>query len=29
MTEKTASLHWTGAGKKGLGKISTECGAQA
>ena len=24
MTEKTASVHWEGAGKKGLGQISTE-----
>lgn len=27
MTEKTASVHWEGQGKKGLGKISTETGA--
>jgi osmotically inducible protein OsmC len=27
MTEKSASVAWTGAGKKGLGKISTETGA--
>jgi osmotically inducible protein OsmC len=27
MTEKTASVHWEGAGKKGLGQISTETGA--
>ena len=27
MTEKTASVHWQGQGKKGLGKISTETGA--
>ena len=27
MTEKSASVLWTGAGKKGLGKISTESGA--
>lgn len=27
MTEKTASVHWTGQGKKGLGTISTETGA--
>ncbi|MET0517474.1 MAG: OsmC family protein [Burkholderiaceae bacterium] len=27
MTEKSASVLWTGAGKKGLGKISTETGA--
>jgi lipoyl-dependent peroxiredoxin len=27
MTEKSASVAWTGAGKKGLGKISTESGA--
>lgn len=27
MTEKTASVLWTGTGKKGLGKISTESGA--
>ena len=27
MTEKTASVLWTGAGKKGLGKVSTESGA--
>jgi osmotically inducible protein OsmC len=27
MTEKTASVHWEGKGKKGLGKISTETGA--
>ncbi len=24
MTEKTASVHWEGQGKKGQGKISTE-----
>jgi len=27
MTEKSASVHWEGQGKKGLGKISTETGA--
>jgi osmotically inducible protein OsmC len=27
MNEKTASVHWEGAGKKGLGQISTETGA--
>ncbi len=27
MTEKSASVHWTGAAKQGLGKISTETGA--
>lgn len=27
MTEKTASIHWEGQGKKGLGTISTETGA--
>lgn len=27
MTEKTASVHWEGSGKKGLGKIATETGA--
>ncbi len=27
MTEKTASVHWEGQGKKGLGTISTETGA--
>lgn len=27
MTEKTASVHWEGQGKKGLGQISTESGA--
>ncbi len=27
MTEKTASVHWEGQGKKGLGTISTESGA--
>ena len=27
MTEKTASIHWEGKGKKGLGTISTETGA--
>ncbi len=27
MSEKTASVHWEGAGKTGLGKISTETGA--
>ena len=27
MTEKTASVHWEGEGKKGEGKISTETGA--
>lgn len=27
MTEKTASVRWTGAGKQGTGKISTETGA--
>jgi len=27
MIEKTASISWTGQGKKGLGKISTETGA--
>ncbi|MEO8117848.1 MAG: OsmC family peroxiredoxin [Rhodoferax sp.] len=27
MTEKKASVHWEGAGKTGLGKISTETGA--
>ena len=26
MNEKTASVHWEGQGKKGLGKISTETG---
>jgi lipoyl-dependent peroxiredoxin len=26
MTEKTASVHWEGQGKNGLGKISTETG---
>jgi lipoyl-dependent peroxiredoxin len=27
MTEKSASVLWTGAGKNGLGKVSTESGA--
>lgn len=27
MSEKTASVHWEGSGKKGLGQISTETGA--
>jgi osmotically inducible protein OsmC len=27
MIEKTAGVHWVGAGKKGLGQISTETGA--
>ena len=27
MTEKNASVHWTGAGKTGVGKVSTETGA--
>lgn len=27
MSEKTASIHWEGAGKTGLGQISTETGA--
>lgn len=27
MIEKTASVHWDGAGKKGVGKISTQTGA--
>jgi osmotically inducible protein OsmC len=27
MSEKTASVHWEGSGKKGLGKISTETAA--
>jgi hypothetical protein len=27
MNGKTASVHWEGQGKKGLGKISTETGA--
>jgi osmotically inducible protein OsmC len=27
MTEKSASVHWEGRGKKGLGTISTETGA--
>lgn len=27
MTEKTASVHWEGQGKTGVGKISTETGA--
>ncbi|HWH84680.1 MAG TPA: OsmC family protein [Burkholderiaceae bacterium] len=27
MNEKTASVHWDGPGKKGIGKISTETGA--
>ena len=27
MIEKTASVHWEGQGKNGLGKISTETGA--
>jgi len=27
MTEKTASVHWEGQGKKGIGTISTETGA--
>ena len=27
MTEKTATVHWEGQGKKGLGTISTETGA--
>jgi len=29
MTEKTASVHWEGRGKKGIGTISTETGALA
>ncbi len=29
MTEKTASVHWEGQGKKGQGQISTESGALA
>jgi len=29
MTEKTASIHWEGRGKKGLGQISLESGALA
>ena len=29
MSEKSASVLWTGAGKKGVGKISTESGALA
>ena len=24
MTDKTASMHWEGAGKQGVGKISTQ-----
>ncbi len=27
MSEKTASVHWTGQGKQGVGRISTETGA--
>lgn len=27
MTEKTASVHWEGQGKQGIGRISTETGA--
>jgi osmotically inducible protein OsmC len=27
MSEKTASVHWEGRGKEGLGKVSTETGA--
>ena len=27
MTEKTASVHWEGQGKKGEGQVSTETGA--
>jgi lipoyl-dependent peroxiredoxin len=27
MSDKTATVHWEGAGKKGLGKISTDTGA--
>ena len=27
MSEKTASVHWQGAGKSGQGQISTETGA--
>ena len=27
MNEKTATIHWEGAGKKGQGQISTETGA--
>jgi osmotically inducible protein OsmC len=27
MIEKTASVHWDGAGKKGVGRISTQTGA--
>lgn len=27
MTEKTASIHWTGSAKEGIGEISTETGA--
>jgi lipoyl-dependent peroxiredoxin len=27
MSDKTASVHWEGQGKKGVGKISTETGA--
>lgn len=27
MSEKTASIHWEGAGKEGTGKISTDTGA--
>lgn len=27
MIEKTANVHWEGAGKKGVGKISTQTGA--
>ena len=27
MNEKTASVHWEGRGKRGLGKISTGTGA--
>ena len=27
MNEKTASVHWEGQGKKGIGRISTETGA--
>lgn len=29
MSEKSARVHWTGAGKKGQGQISTETGALA
>src|SRR5271166_2439966 len=27
MSDKTASIHWEGAGKKGVGKVSTDTGA--